>query len=73
MTSNDSVRAALCRNLGRRCTIFTDSGDSFTGILSDVSNNSCTLISTSNSRCPAAQRVNTIPIDKISCLSTSQL
>lgn len=70
--AGDSLVDTLERNLGRQCAVFTDSGDCFSGILSDVDSDTCTLITADNNRCPIAHRVKTIPINKISCLSTSQ-
>ena len=72
MACNDNLIETLLHNLGRQCTI-TNSGETFSGILSDVNATTCTLISTRQGKCPAAQRVRTIPIEKISCLTTSQM
>lgn len=88
---DEDIRDTLCRNLGRMCTIFTNTGgrggDGFTGVLSDVDNNSCRLVSLEPADfsgpdrnrgrrrgcgCRGVGSVQTIPLDKINCVETSQ-
>ena len=45
---DETLRRVLCNNIGRVCTVFTEAGgragDGFTGLVSDVNNDSVTLI-----------------------------
>lgn len=75
----------LCENIGKICSVFTERGEfPFTGVVSAVDNETCRLIAADGfdrrGGCRGRFRfdgfgvgtVLTIPLDKITCVSTLQ-